>query len=488
MLKKLLIIFLYVCIVSCTKEIVIHNNDDNITYTEGNLTVYLENMEVSTKSGWPYDDYFSSSDIYEDDCKPERGLFNSLLVSFDSNFLLEYYTKTITGIYYYPPAIDNIAKGRGTAYTAFTLGTGDITLTTGAHYFYVLCNLSEEMHNSLLDWLDREQGSLVKDDFERKVLSFPLDTLVKKFEGWDAPNALHSSQRCMMTNMVSPAPDYMASKDQNSTGSYPSTNNVTSYIGKAFAKASLAYIPENEAHNRLSDVRYRVINVPKNIYLLPNIFDNQVETPHFEKNYQNGYSNFNEYYEEWFDDTYQLPTTDDDNWLEATTDKDQTNKTHVYCMENGNKTPLQGNSTFLLVKAKYNPLETEWLNKDGSKGTKTSNGTFWRIKRAGYYTAGYYNEEPDITVLGSGEPVEYPQGTTYYPIWLQTDGNYEVRRNGFYKIALTQVLSAGAPSLDSVIDPVAPLDKTTRESSFTKSGTEYFPDINTGIRWEQGGI
>ncbi|MCC8094422.1 MAG: hypothetical protein LIP05_03105 [Tannerellaceae bacterium] len=155
-------------------------------------------------------------------------------------------------------------------------------------------------------------------------------------------------------------------------------------------------------------------------------------------------------------------------------------------MENGNKTPLQGNSTFLLVKAKYNPAE--WLDKYGNQGTANQEGTFWRIKRAGYYTTGYYNDEPDATVLGSGEAVEYPRGITYYPIWLQTNGKYEVRRNGFYKIALTQVFSAGVPTLESVIDPEAPLETTTEPASFTKSGTGNLPDITTSIQWQQGGI
>lgn len=154
-------------------------------------------------------------------------------------------------------------------------------------------------------------------------------------------------------------------------------------------------------------------------------------------------------------------------------------------MENGNKIPLQGNSTFLLVKAKYNPAE--WLDKNGNPGTAHQEGTFWRIKRGGFYTTGYYNDVPDRAELGSGEAIKYDKGITYYPIWLQTDGKYEVRRNGFYKIALTQVLNAGAPSLDSVIDPKAPLEDITDTRSLTTSGND-FPDITPSIIWQQGGI
>ncbi|MCC8094423.1 MAG: hypothetical protein LIP05_03110 [Tannerellaceae bacterium] len=113
------------------------------------------------------------------------------------------------------------------------------------------------------------------------MLHYPLDTLVKKFE-YIEEYGLHSTQRCMMTNIVSPSPDYMASKDQNSTGSYPSTNNVTTNVGKVFAKASLAYIPEDGQH-RLTDIYYQAVNIPNSIYFMPNIFDGKVETPHYEK-------------------------------------------------------------------------------------------------------------------------------------------------------------------------------------------------------------
>ncbi|MCC8094425.1 MAG: hypothetical protein LIP05_03120 [Tannerellaceae bacterium] len=75
MLKNWLIIVFYIGIVSCTQEVIIYNpvdDNDEITYTEGSLTVYLESMEVATRSGWEYDSYFPSSDIYHDDSKIER--------------------------------------------------------------------------------------------------------------------------------------------------------------------------------------------------------------------------------------------------------------------------------------------------------------------------------------------------------------------------------------------------------------------------------
>ncbi len=487
MLKKLLIIALYVvCIVSCTQEIIIYNpvdDDKEVTYTEGNLSVYLEGMGTVTRSTWIYDDYFSSSDILHDDTKHERGFFNRLLVSFDSNFLLEYYSRPTYGVNdsFTPPAIDNLTS-TNSEYTGVPLGlNAEAPLTTGAHYFYVLCNLPQEVHAYFTEVFNNGQGTFTKDQLEQTVLKYPLDVLAQKFDGWDGPNQQHNTQRCMMTNIVSPAPDYMASKDQNFQGQgYPSTNNVKSHIGKIFAKASLAYIEENQ---KLTNVTYRVVNVPKSVYLMPNIFNKQVETPHFTIDFQDRNS-YDPNYNEWFDEKYKLET-DEPDWQKAVVSTSQ-EKTYVYCMENGNTTPLQGNSTFLLVRATYHPAE--WVNRDGTPGPASGDNSFWRIKRGGVYTSYYYNEEPDPSEVGSGTPVRYPEGITYYPIWLQTDGLYQVRRNGFYKIVLTRVLSAGAPTVDSVIDPLAPIENTTTRSSLIESGSSNIPEINQCIEWQQAGI
>jgi len=486
MMNRLLIIGLLIGMVSCTKEVIIYNevdNNDEVTYTEGRVNVYLQSMDAVTRSAWEYDDYFPSPHIQDN--KHERGFYNRLLVSFDSDFLLEYYSLPQVGINnsFVPPAIDNIT-GENDIYTYVALGLGSTPVTTGAHYFYVLCNLPQTLNETFLKWLGNNKGVLTKDEFEQTLVKYPLDSLARNFIGDIYPiKGVHEYQRCMMTNMVSPAPDYMASKDQNSNEFYPSTNDVSSYIGRIFAKASLAYV-EDDASQKLSEVYYRVVNVPNSVYLMSNIFDEQIESPHYELDFINNYETL---YDEWFDAKYKLEVPDDsDLWQNAIVKKDQ-EKTYVYCMENGNKIPLQGNSTFLLVKGKYTPEANEWIDKNGSSSTPNSNGTFWRVKRNGYYTTGYYNEKPDASEIGTGQAYEYLEGITYYPIWLQTRDRYQVQRNGFYKIAVTEVRSAGAPTPATAIDPLAPLEITNRSSS-TKSGDIHSPEIITNIQWQQGGF
>ncbi|MCD8166705.1 MAG: hypothetical protein LUE93_11680 [Bacteroides sp.] len=149
-------------------------------------------------------------------------------------------------------------------------------------------------------------------------------------------------------------------------------------------------------------------------------------------------------------------------------------------MENGNAIPLQGNSTMVLVKAQYTPAE--WLDREGNITKSPSlDGTFWRIKNAsGTYRSGYYAEEP--VVPGSQTVERYEGGITYYPIWLETEGKYMVERNHYYKLAITEVISAGANSLKSVMSPETTLTtNTTRSTAFGKS----LPEAATTIRWIQ---
>ncbi|MCC8134807.1 MAG: hypothetical protein LIP04_15445 [Tannerellaceae bacterium] len=330
-------------------------------------------------------------------------------------------------------------------------------------------------------------GELTKDEFEKIILK---DHTIEDIAGVELySNTGDLKRRCLMTPMTSPAPYYMAPYDIIiGSGSYPEVNGVDTKIGKAFAKVAVAYIPlPEQSTGSLTGVSYRIINDPKETYLFPNIFKGQVHTPHYEKTIENddfdayftAYFNLNSHIEKTFTDSTNF------SWRAATLiPKDQ--KNYAYCLENGNKTPLQGNSTMVLVRAQYIP--DEWLNADKTPGEEANDGTFWRIRNTatGAYFAGYYNEKPPV--FGTQEAVEYPEGITYYPIWLETDGKYMVKRNHYYKIAITEVLSAGAPDLQSVMDPAQPLGNSAGDNSIeTRSAgsANNLPEIARCIRWEQ---
>ncbi|MCD8166707.1 MAG: hypothetical protein LUE93_11690 [Bacteroides sp.] len=50
--------------------------EDEISYTTGQIQVFLESPEVTTRSNWEYDDYFPNSNILHKDTKIERWLHN----------------------------------------------------------------------------------------------------------------------------------------------------------------------------------------------------------------------------------------------------------------------------------------------------------------------------------------------------------------------------------------------------------------------------
>ncbi|MCD7936263.1 MAG: hypothetical protein LUG98_05325 [Tannerellaceae bacterium] len=499
-MKHFLFILFFISIFfSCTDELMPGTGEEQaVTYTRGTLTVNIENpADVATRSTEWYDSYFASSDIYEDENKHERWRHNLTLVFFDSDLLLEHIN--VPG----PPvdltndsgkASDVYGTGQ-TEYMAFTLGLQGINITTGAHYFYILCNLPSEFMYALRDYCNERIGTLTKDDFEKLVLNPATLGLEGEYGEYMAEDIAGretialtpeldyiNKPLCFMSNVTSPAPYYLAPYTvMPDGGSYPAVNGFMMTIGKAFAKVSVAYI-QDEADKRLTDVQWRIVNDPKHTYMLPNIFKGQVHTPHYDKEVENG--NFNAYFENYFNPNSHIEKTFPDStnfsWRDATI-AENGKKNHAYCLENGNLTPLQGNSTMVLVKARY--LPAQWLNPDDSPGNENPEGTFWRIKnKNGTYLSGYYNAAPRVG--SSQETVKYEGGITYYPIWLETDGRYMVERNHFYKIAITDVLSAGAPDLDNVMDPMEPLaylSTDTRSADIKKN----LPEVATCIRWKQ---
>ncbi len=489
-MKKLLSIFLCLgIIVSCTREMVVAPEVEDDNATLGCLNVFIENPAVATRSVWAYDDWFPDGDIFSNDGKQERWLHNLSLAYFDDDMLLEYFGTSVdhtamqrgADIYSGYTAADN------KEYSVFTLGITPFFLTTGSHYFYIFCNVPPDFLYEMQEAYKDRVGKLTKDEFESIVLGFSVEDVAAPFYTQD----MRSQPRCMMTNITSPEPYYMADKSFIvGGGSYPEMNRISMEIGKAFAKVSLAYI-KSEAGDLLSDIQYRILNDPKKMYMLSNIFGGQVYTPHYDKDPGN---DFDSYFAEYFNENSGISKVDDPSneyfqWRNASEpdDRDPTDdevtdykKTHAYCLENGNKTPLQGNSTMVLVKARYNP--EKWLNPDGTQGTPSLDNTFWRVRNSGGYLSGYYNAKPDVA--GSYTTVEYPQGITYYPIWIQTDGKYMVKRNHYYKIAITEVLSAGAATLEEVMTPEAELETDGTGTRSITSGSRL-PEAATSIRWEQ---
>ncbi len=287
-MKKWLFILLSIGILSsCTQESLPPVKDNEPGYTAGEIKVYIQDPEATTRSNWEYDDYFPNSNILHKDTKIERWLHNLWLVSFDSNFLLEYAVKYLDyskDSQIATNTLENENNKEG-AFSVFTLGIGGIPLTTGAHYFYILSNLHPKDMETLENFLKNQIGILTKDEFE-KLTTFPyysrtIEDITEILHTTNNEEGIVYKPRCMMTNPVSPPPHYMADKSLTTGGvSYPDVNGISMKIGKSIAKGSVA-IPEGTC-TTLSNVEYRIVNDPVQMYMLPNIFNGQVHTPHFD--------------------------------------------------------------------------------------------------------------------------------------------------------------------------------------------------------------
>ncbi|MCD8260256.1 MAG: hypothetical protein LUD15_01135, partial [Bacteroides sp.] len=352
-----------------------------------------------------------------------------------------------------------------------------LDLEPGGYYFYTILNLPGTFKTEVINLLEGKESSLTKDEFEQKVLNVTLEDITDEQKGF------------MMTNSTPPVFRAIYSEEQIKEDDTRS-NEVVITAGRAAGKISFAYVASEvqtgELHGSLTDIKYTLLNNLSQMYLMPVIENDILLTPHYNGDYAADYFS---------------PTAKDEDikWLGATT-IETINKneplTYGYCIENHNKTSLKSNSTMVLIKAKFIPAV--WLNKDGTEGTSTTDGTFYRIGQFNTkgdllaYTQGYYNEKPDaiveelnnqIPASGPYKWVEYSNGITYYGFWPGNNGRHQVKRNNYYRIAITHIHEAGAPEPGDTIDPdTDPDDESTtgRIALYAVSWDEEYMEVIVG--------
>ncbi|MCC8153150.1 MAG: hypothetical protein LIP01_02380 [Tannerellaceae bacterium] len=208
-MKKLFFIFFSLVIfASCTQEVIITPEEDgeDVTYTTGYIQVALDSPDITTRGEtWPYDDYFPNGNIYHADSKQERWRHNVSLAYFDADFLLEQFNiPTVTDLTGSGGIASDIYLDGSVEYTAFSLGIGNLTITTGAHYFYILANLPPEYMYKLRTYCNSRKGEMTKDEFEKLVIEgYTIEDLAG-VELYSSSNDL--KRRCIMTNITSPLP------------------------------------------------------------------------------------------------------------------------------------------------------------------------------------------------------------------------------------------------------------------------------------------
>lgn len=311
--------------------------------------------------------------------------------------------------------------------------------------------------------LEGQQYLLTKDNFERLIVELPLDEMTKDNE-------------FIMTNITPPELQTIYSEEQLKNSNR--NNRVRIDVGRAVGKISFAYVASEvetgELHGSLENISYKILNNPAKMHLMPVIENNILITPHH---------SYTSYPANYFTPTAKDTDILNTPWLTATTkqtleDYPKEEFNYGYCIENNNKVSRKSNSTMLLVQAKFIPAV--WLNPDGTRGDAPAadkNGTFYRIGQFNAnevlyaYTQGYYNAYPDevldilntpIPATGLYKAVEYKDGITYYGFWLKNNNQYQVKRNTYYKVAITHIHGAGEPGPGDTIDPdVDPDDEAT---------------------------
>ena len=405
---------------SCSKDNGIGNNEEEnpTTKTMATLTVGMDGTNLLAGNS----EYFPSSNVTAE----ERKLYNIVVCVFDERQLLEDYK-----IQSYTNGIDVTQQQLSFVFDE---------LSTGYHYFYVIANVPKYLFDQ--ESLFNQKGLSIK-KFEEQIL--PISD-IKHIIGKD-----EQARGFMMTNKTGPA---VAILQPQTDGQNAPANSVMVRIARAMGKVSFAYLPatNGETFGKLTNVYYKVVNNPNRMYLMPVMTpENVFLTPHF--------------YDAKYDPSHFSSLGADDYLSAILKDTPTEDKTATYCMENNNLTPLQGNTTCLIIRGKFEP--SQLLDAQGQATTTPSaDGTFWRDAKVVNgevvsYGTRYFAALPGDGVLANDEiAVAYPEGISYHCIWLKNqDNTYSVKRNNYFKVTVTDITGAGEPGEGNVIDPEKPIDE-----------------------------
>lgn len=115
----------------------------------------------------------------------------------------------------------------------------------------------------------------------------------------------------------------------------------------------------------------------------------------------------------------------------------------------------KGNTTYVLIRAKFTPAEGAWADK----GTKATDGTFYVGENGKFYTSA----QAAYDDMGTTKMTKYEGGKVLYYAWLNPDQipnwyNSPVLRNNIYHIHIT-----GFKNLGTNWNPLYPEDPTVGE-------------------------
>ncbi|MCD8193677.1 MAG: Mfa1 family fimbria major subunit [Tannerellaceae bacterium] len=428
--------FVYIIIgvygmMACVKEVV-DDNPVEISPEDAKIRIALKANEFSTKGAG---DHYSTALLPE-----EKRVFNYAIFIFNSDYQLE---ASLTATPYDPDRKPGSAPLTYEAPLTFTDDRGEeieVVLTSGQKYLFALVNaplpLLEEQNRLLAN------PATTLSDLNNWVLNVHADlglitgsTATPKGE---ERGYLMTSGNGVESVFLEPV--------------FGDAASISLSVGRAMAKVSvasdLAANPRSltqQPNGELTDITYKIINNPQEIYVVPSIISNVLYTPWY-------YGAKGSYFDS--------PGLLADNYVPISR---KGALTQIYCMENANQTPNSGNSTMAVIKGIYTP--DVLYRADGSTlftGYQKGNH-FWRIANVTNgvitsYEDKYYGENPSQLLTQGQEAIKYTNGETYYLIYLRNTSSaapYTVKRNSYYNIDITSVSNAGSGSIDTT-DPEDP--------------------------------
>ena len=354
-----------------------------------------------------------------------------------------------------------------------TATSGEVFETTdGTHYFYVAINKPAAFPASI------PVGTTMA-AFEKMIINIA------------AVSDITTAGKFYMTNVETPDAEVLA--DWDGTGSAPASNEISINVGRGMAKVNVEYpsTATQPASGVLSDVKYAVIGNPKQMFTMPVIrkapldLIGTLETPFFTDNSTPNTLTMTDYFPVIAPTSVTAdlaglnvvlgPTAND---IET---KAQSTAKANYTIENSNRVPSFGNSTYVLLQGTFAP--NAWVDVDGNSSAATADGTFYRV----YYTSGtdkiysdkFFDDlltqpqiDAEITAMGLdplvqvGSVAKYTEGICYYGIWLADQSiatakaydRFTVKRNNYYYVYINDVSGPGSNEPGDVIpDPEKPI-------------------------------
>lgn len=332
--------------------------------------------------------------------------------------------------------------------------TQQINTTTGKKQLFACVNMNDKLPAGITVGMDLDA---FKKSYEQLTDATSLSDMTNSAKGF------------WMTNVEKDAPEVTVTQTSDS-------NNFTINVGRAVAKVKCSLRTDAQINGgTLTDIKYKVMNNPKKMYLMP-VYEGAdytgpgLLTPYYTATYvANGAVGNQVSSGSYFGGS------------------DVTIGNSTYAVENSSQVTTMGKLTYLQVRGKFTPSGTPT-----GGGTLAANGDFWRMattdaggKITGYLN-GWYATAP---TAGAGQKaIKYTGGISYYGIWLANNQltvsslKYTVPRNTCFQVTIDAVAGPGSGTEGDVTpDPSQPIETDVNMTASVTVMAWNVVDQHTGI-------